>query len=343
MNLHDHDWQSALNQLVQDGHERGIQLAIYQDGKLAVDVQAGTMSPGGPPVGRDSLFPIFSVSKGMVATVAHRLVARGILAYDRPIVDVWPEFGAHGKETITLRHALDHVAGLAAMPAGLQTTDLNDWDKMCAAIADLTPDTRPGEKLEYHAMTFGWIIGELARRADGRDFPRLLAEEISAPLGLSTLYIGLPDALVPAVAELEESKPSTPYAAVPDYACPLHALMNRADVRRACVPASNGIMSAHAIARHYAALLPGGVDGVELLTAAHVETILAPRRAAAPPGWFYGFTPSFQEKSPLTLGHGGYGGPQGFADFQNNLAVGLTRNNFDAPPPMHLIDRIYAS
>ena len=281
----------------------------------------------------------------MTATVVHRLVAKDILAYDRPIAESWPEFGAHGKGDITLRHALDHVSGLPNMPAGLQTADLADWEKMCAAIADLVPVSRPGEKAEYHAMTFGWIIGELARRADGRDFPRLLAEEISGPLGLSTLYIGLPDALAPTVAELEEARlpADLPSPSVPDYACPLPALMSRADVRRACVPASNGIMSAEAIARHYAALLPGGVDGVELLSADGLQTILAPRRADEPPGWFYGYSPSFKEKSPLTLGHGGYGGAQGFVDFQNGLAVGLTLNNFDTPAPTFLIDQLYAN
>jgi len=343
--------QSLLDRLVEEGRERGLQVAAYVNGKLVVNAWAGVADfQSGRPVGEDTLFPVFSTTKGMVATIIHLLAERGQLSYDEPISKLWPEFGAHGKEQITLRQALNHTSGIPQMPAGVGFAELCDWDVMCAKIADLTPLWTPGTRNEYHAITYGWILGELARRADGRSFSRLLDEEISRPLGIRTMFAGIPDEVESDVATLEEYELEPPQPddgaprSVPVALGPLHAWMNRPDVRRACVPASNGIMNAHAIARHYAALLPGGVDGVELLPAARVRQTIEPQKPDRPldddyrKDWGLGYGVSeIADGKASVFGHGGYGGSNGFADLRYGLAVGFTKNLFHKEETARLI------
>ena len=334
--------QDSLDQLVAEGRERGVQLAAYHRGTLVANLCAGTIQPNGPAVTPETLFPVFSVSKGIATTVIHRLVARGILSYDQPICDLWPDFGAHGKERITLRHVLDHTAGLQNMPENLRTEDMGDWEKMCAAIADLTPVSAPGEREAYHAMTFGWIIGEASARATGHSFPALLEDEVRRPLGITSLYMGVPDGVAAPVATLEEANASESGSPeVPAYACPLYRMMNRTDMQRACIPATNGMMSAEAIARHYAGLTPGGVGGVELLPAQRVREFLTPFENGSSAQRAFGYHPRWRRREPGTLGHDGFGGSTGFADPANRFALGFTRNRFDYPPDVSLIDRLH--
>lgn len=334
--------QTLLEQAVSQGQETGVQAVAYQNGKLMIDAFAGVAdSQTGLKVTAETLFPVFSTTKGIAATAVHLLAERGTLNYETPVSLLWPEFGKHGKEGITIRHVLNHTAGLPYIPhipLGVGLKEMGDWDSMCAALADLTPASAPGERFEYHAITYGWLVGEIVRRVDGRDFSRFMHEEICDPLGIETMFCGLPAELEPRVAILEEPnlapteipvKP-TPEA-IPHWVRPLGAWMNRSDARRACLPASNGIMNARAIARHYAALLPGGVDDVELLPLARIEAACACFPEGPSQGLGYrvgGFAPdasSFQN----AFGHGGYGGSFGCADPESGWAVGWTRNRFD--------------
>jgi CubicO group peptidase (beta-lactamase class C family) len=339
--------QLLLDALVREGRERGVQLAAYAGGVLVVDAWAGVADAAtGRPVDGDTLFPVFSATKGLAATLAHLLVERGKIAYDTPLADVWPEFAAHGKRRILLRHALNHTAGLQNLPAGLTRAEMNDWETMCRLLARMEPVSPPGVEMVYHAVTYSWLVGETLRRVDGRPFARLLREEICKPLGISDLYAGIPDAVEPRVAILDEifapgaeprPDPSQPQSVAP-WMQPLHQWMNRPDTRRACIPGSNGIMSARALARHYAALVPGGVAGVELLPPHRVceaATLQTPARipeGAAPQRRGLGYALG-GESSPMgsrasAFGHGGYGGSIGFADPEFRLAVGFTRNFF---------------
>ena len=339
-----HRIESLLERLVAEGRERGVQVAAYQDGKLIVNAVAGIAdATTGARVGPGTLFPVFSVTKGMTATLVHRLVERGLFTYETPVAELWPEFGGQGKGGITVRQVLNHSAGVPQMPAGVGYAEVCDWDGICAAIAQLPPLWGPGTRIEYHAMTYGWILGEVLRRADGRAFPELLRDEICRPLGITGMFVGIPPSLEPQVARLEEPDDVVPPdegkpTSVPHAILPLADWMNRRDAREACIPASNGIMTALALARHYAALLPGGVDGIVLLPPARVRLAIEPQHPAQPvsadypKGWGLGYQIG-EPGSPMgetaaAFGHGGYGGSRGFADISRGLAVGLTRNLF---------------
>jgi CubicO group peptidase (beta-lactamase class C family) len=339
-----HRIERLLQRLVAEGRERGVQVAAYRDGKLLVQAWAGIAdATTGARVGPGTLFPVFSVTKGLTATLVHLLVERGLLSYETPVAEIWPEFGRQGKEGITVRQVLNHSAGVPQMPAGVGYAEVCDWDRICGAIAQLSPQWTPGTRIEYHAMTYGWILGEVLRRVDGRAFPELLRDEICRPLGITTLFAGLPASLEPIVARLEEPDAVVPPddgqpSSVPQAILPLADWMNRRDAREACIPASNGIMNALALARHYAALLPGGVEGIELLPPARVRLATEPQHPAQPAsgdyptGWGLGYQigepGSLMGETAAAFGHGGYGGSSGFADVSRGLAVGLTRNLF---------------
>ena len=329
--------QDLLTTLAAEGTERGAQVAVYIDGRLAVDAWAGVADVRtGAPVLGDTLFPVFSTTKGVFSTVIHILAERGIVDYDAPIAVYWPEFAANGKEAITLRHALSHTSGIPYMPE-VEPGQVYDWDYMCAAIAQLKPSWPTGLKQVYHPITFGWIVGEVARRADGRAVPQLLQEEICRPLGITQMYCGIPAELEPTTAflELEPNPPVVatppPHSVLPSMQ-PLHEWMNRPEARRTPQPGCSGIMSARAVARHYASLLPGGVDGVELLPPDRVRLAA---REQVPTG---GYDPGQGRKalgyglgdggSSTSFGHGGHGGSAGYVNPPHRLAVSVTRNRF---------------
>src|SRR5215207_5720854 len=129
--------QQAIDQLVESGAERGLQVAVYRHGEPVVDAVAGVADPAtGRLVTSETPFFSYSIGKGVAATVVHVLAERGAIAYDTPIAELWPEFGAHGKDKATVRHVLSQSVGVPGLPPGLTVDDLCDWDKMCAIIAD---------------------------------------------------------------------------------------------------------------------------------------------------------------------------------------------------------------
>ena len=181
--------QRLLDELVKSGRELGLQAAVYVEGQLVADVWAGDMKrgEGARTVDGDTLFTSWSTTKGFVATCLHILADRKQVDYNTPVAQYWPEFGCRGKEVITVRQALNHTAGIPQLPAGTAVDSLSDWDGMCAAIAELEPLWEPGVKAAYHALTFGWIIGELVRRVDGRSISAFAREELCELAGVRIL------------------------------------------------------------------------------------------------------------------------------------------------------------
>lgn len=324
-----------------------MQVTVYHDGALIVDAVSGyTAADEAVKVTAETLFPVFSVSKGVTSTLIHRLIQQGFFGLDQTIASVWPEFGAHGKESITLRHVLTHTAGLARLPGGLMPEQVADWEGMCRVIEQMTPRHTPGAEAEYHALSMGWLLGGVAERATGKKYAELLKQEICAPLGLENLFIGLPPSVQNPVAVVANCEveggidPTTPQA-VPAALWPLTELMNQPFVQRACLPAANGLMAAGDIARHYAATLPGGVDGIEFFTATQRAAALDPLAGLPGGEWLCGYARKDGLKSgPVrSYGHNGHGGSKGGADLDRRVAYGVTHNAFS---PVTIVDDVLA-
>lgn len=333
-----HVIQDTADKLVESGAEIGLQVAVYRHGELVADVVAGEAAPG-RPVTSDTPFFSFSTGKGVAATVAHVLAERGVLDYDRPVAELWPEFGVHGKEKVTLRHVLTHSAGVPAVPADTTTEDLTDWAKMCAALADAEPWWEPGTRTGYHALTFGYLVGEVVRRATGKPISQVLREEVAGPLGVGNeLFFGVPQDELHRLATLEAAPMALPAADVPMdlpmFKATPFALMpsagygNRPDVLAADIPAG-GTMSARGVARMYAALLDGSlVSPARLREISAVAVTGQDQMTYGPAAWALGYAVGLGG-SPTAFGMQGIGGSGAFADPETGIAFALTLNRFD--------------
>src|SRR5215207_4646916 len=343
--------QEAVDRLVESGAERGLQVAVYLHGEPVVDAVAGVADPAtGRPVTSDTLFYAYSVGKGATATVAHVLVERGVFGYDTPIVELWPEFGAHGKQNATVRHALTHTVGVPGIPADTTPEDLCDWQKMCAAIADAEPWWEPGTKTAYHAYPFGYIVGEIVRRSTGKPISQVLWEDVAGPLGIADeIYFGVPESELGRLARLEDAEGSAEMlASMPDdspffqlgprQVTPTAEFGNRKDILMADIPAG-GKMSARAVARMYAALMDE-VDGVRLVPPERLREISAGTFSGVdeimgfPTTWALGFSVgrlgADPQETKSVLGIGGVGGSFACADTATGVTWALTKNRLTA-------------
>lgn len=342
-----HQVQQAIDDLVESGAERGLQVAVYQDGRQVVDAVAGLADPEtGRPVSSGTVFHAYSVGKLATATVLHVLVERGLLSYDMPIAEVWPEFAAHGKQTATVRHILTHSVGVPGLPPGTTPEDLCDWDKMCQVIAEAEPWWEPGTKAGYHSFTYGYLAGEVVRRVTGKPISQVLREEVTGPLDVADeLYFGVPASANGRLARLEDGDAhAAMFASIPDDSLllrvapratlPTAAFGNRSDVLRADIPAM-GRMSARAMARVLAALL-GEVDGVRLVSPERLREITAVamrgqdqvfgNEASWALGFGVGRLGSTPEESPTCFGWPGGGGSYAFLDTATGLTFAMMRN-----------------
>jgi CubicO group peptidase (beta-lactamase class C family) len=343
--------QETIDELVEAGTERGIQVAVYRDGTQVVDAVAGVADPdSGRPVDAGTVFYNFSIVKGAAATIAHLLAERGLFGYDTPVAELWPEFAAHGKQAVTIRQVLDHTAGVPGIPLDTTVEDLCDWDRMCAAVADAELWWEPGTKVGYHAYTFGYIVGEVVRRATGKRISQVLAEEVAGPLGVADeLWFGMPASEHHRLARLEDEPGAAEQAAqmmaslppdlpmfrsAPPELFPSAEFGNRSDTLAADIPAG-GKTSARAIARMYAALL-GEVDGVRLLPPDRLAQATAVSSSGTdevfgmPTAWGLGYGiggPSGNpEDNPTVFGLGGVGGSFACGDTATGTAWAVTKN-----------------
>lgn len=331
--------RTVLEEIVASGREDGLQLAVYLDGHLVIDACAGEAdSRSGRRVDSGTLFSLFSCGKGLTAAAAHLLVERGVLDYDTPLAAYWPEFAVHGKDRVTLRHALTHAAGIPHLPAATTLGEVCDWHRTCEIVAGLTPCWEPGSRSEYHPVVYGWLVGETVRRADGRRIDQVVREEITRPLGVEDeLSIGLPAALLPRIAHHTDGAASPRPAPAPLDA-PVATLSaadqaNHPARQRACVP-SSCLGSARGLARMYAALAAGGtLDGVRVLPPERVARAVAPAVETPDPhgdpvprglGYLLG-APGNPLGEPHVFGHDGMGGSVGFADPRNRFAFALAK------------------
>ena len=351
--------QRAIDTAISTGREVGLQVAAYHRGRLVVDAWGGLADPAtGRTVDGDTLFNVYSVTKAVAATALHVLADRGRIDYGAPVARYWPEYAAHGKGKTTVRDVLTHRAGIPQMPDGMTPERMCDWDWMTRAIADLKPMSEPGTRTMYLSMTFGWIVGELVRRADAqqRSLGRFVHEEIAQPLGIADLWIGLPDQVERRVArQIDAMVPMPPehlpplyMASMPQAVALAPPVFERRDVRKAEIAGVGGIFTARSQARFWAMLAGGGeLDGVRLLSTELASTLNTPRANSEEPDpvmfgfplpitiggyWFGGeHPPVCSVKSPSAICHPGQGGSIGWADPDNQLAVAICHNRLFNP------------
>ncbi|TBL68565.1 class A beta-lactamase-related serine hydrolase [Paenibacillus thalictri] len=339
--------QQLLVELAKDDIGAGFQAAAYWHGEPVLNAFSGSADAAGRhSVTPDTLFVVQSCSKGIISTAIHILVQQGKLAYDERISHYWPEFGANGKEKITLRQVLTHTSGVPLMPTYADMRLITDWRTMVCEMEKLEPIWEPGSKSGYHGLTFGWILGETASRADGRTLSQIVHDEICKPLGIEkSLYLGASSEVESRIAEI--SGDAVPIASMPDDMLFKRVLppalvpvanpeWNSPWFHAAAVPAVNIVATAQALAYMYASLIGEGVNGKRLLEPATIaeamslhfegidEVALAPIRLGL--GYNLSQAGDVMGGNPMAFGYAGLGGMIGYADPTNCLAVAVLCN-----------------
>jgi CubicO group peptidase (beta-lactamase class C family) len=331
----------ALEEGLDEGLHLGAQLHVDLRGEEVCDAVLGENRPG-EPLTPDHLMLWLSSTKPVAAVAVAQLWERGLLELDDPVARHLPEFAAHGKERITLRHLLTHTAGIRMLDTGWPAVS---WEEIVARIAASKPEPRwvPGQKAGYHLASSWFILGEVVRRLSGLPFDRYVREEIFLPLGMADCWVGLPAeryreyAAAGRLGHLYNTEGAPPRQHV-----------WTAEARLAGIhPGGNGYGPMRELARFYGMLLGrGGLDGKKVLSPQAVEALTARHRVGLVDqtfkheiDWGLGFILDSKRHgaetvpygygrlcSPRTFGHSGYRSSTAFADPEAGLAVALVMN-----------------
>ena len=357
--------------------EVGAAAAVVLDGKPVVDLWAGHADREKTrPWTRDTIVNVYSTTKGVTAICAHRLADKGLLDIDAPVAKYWPEFAQAGKGKIPVRFLLSHKAGLAAVRKPLDEDALFKWEKMTTALAEQEPWWEPGAAHGYHALTFGYLVGEVIRRITGRTPGTYLRDEIAGPLGLD-IHIGLDakdDArtadMIPMpppapgepnlFAEIMKNPESVTFKAFMNPPGAMRpGVVNTREWRAAEIPAANGHTTARSLAKLYGVLARGGEqDGVRVMSEEQVaqcsleqsngpdELLILNTRFSL--GFMMSQPGASLGTNAKSFGHPGAGGSLGYADPEAKIGFGYTMNKMQAgilidPRATELIEAVYAS
>lgn len=320
------------SQLLEEKLHPGAGLTIRRHGRIVLEAWGGSMHPGAtePPVTPNTLFLIFSATKPLTATAIHMLVERGRLDLEAPVADYWLGFAQNGKEGVTVRHVLTHQGGFPFGPKWLTWEHWRTREDIVRGMESRRPRWEPGTETGYHALNYGWVLGELLHRIDGRSLGTFLADEVFRPLGLDDTWLGLPREHHERVARLVDLAGSYDY--IPDF--------NRPEVHATECGASTGITTTRDLSRFYSMLVAGGeIDGVRLLqpeTVAHATAVAVSTERdntlGVPVNWGLGFhvggnpSPFGTKTSPVTFGHTGQGCTIGWGDPTRGLGVAYFTN-----------------
>jgi CubicO group peptidase (beta-lactamase class C family) len=327
------------------GQELGASVAVTLHGEPVVDLWAGSADTSGRPWEADTIVNVWSTTKTMAAICMLMLADRGEIDIDAPVATYWPEFAANGKDGVRVAHVLGHTAGLSGWDPAIEPADLYDWDKACSVLAAQAPWWEPGAFSAYHAITQGFLEGEIVRRVTGRTIGTFFREEVAGPLG-ADFHIGLPESeearvgeIVPPTVGIEgpEVDPES-LAARTLLSCALTgAEPNTRQWRAAEIPAAGGTGNARAVARVHSAIANGGtVDGVTLMSPEGVERIFVEQchdvdrvlgmkmRLGTGFGLMNEFVPLSQ--NPRSCFWGGWGGSICVIDVDAEMSVAYVMN-----------------
>jgi len=328
-----------------DYQEIGASLCVYRKGERILDLWGGHADKARTRAwSADTLVNVWSTTKLAAAVCVALLVDRGLIAYGQPVAEVWPAFAQAGKGEITIAQVMSHQAGLPGFAEPTTLDDLYDWDLVCGRLAAQATVFAPGTANSYHAATYGFLAGEIVRRAGGKTLGVLFRDEIAGPLA-ADFHIGLPASEESRVAELlapktpfdfgsREMAPSAVMALTNPEQDPTRP--NTRAWRAAELPALNGQASARGVGRLAAMLAGGGaLDGVRILSGATVEAMSA--IACDRTDLMLGFNPQWgmgvihnligaYGANPRTYGHSGWGGSFGCADPDADIAIGYVVN-----------------
>ena len=330
--------QALADLAVKEGMQGALQFCAFKDGKCIVDVWAGTMTTnaGAAKIDGNTLFPIFSTEKPMLATAVHRSAERGKLEYDTPVCKYWPEFRGGGKEKLTVRELMGYRSGLPDCKSTVGWNDfaaMSDWKGMLEWYASSKPEIEPGTKQRYMPRSYGWALGGLLEKAWGRPANDILREQMLIPAGIEKDFYFV-------CGDREISRIATVYNGA------AFETMNNDIARRSLLPSAWAVSSARGIAKFYNRLC--GFDGQPpLVSKSTLDAALKPCRHESDPlpdaeglkkwhmifGMGYGLWGEPDDISRV-FGHGGVGGSEGLCDRSQRLVVGYTCNFAGAPPKL---------
>ncbi len=336
----------ALSSSLDAGTDVGASVAVLVDGQPVVDVWGGYVDEAhSSPWKQDTLTNVWSTTKTMTFLCALMLADRGELDFYAPVAEYWPEFGAAGKEGIQVRHLMGHTAGLPGWSEPLRSEELADWDRCTSLLAAQESWWEPGTASGYHAVTQGYLIGEVVRRITGDTIGTWFAREVAGPLG-ADFHIGLPESedtrvsfvIPPPPMDLDSFTPSeiairAMTNPLLDATYPQHAWWRRAEI-----PAANGHGNAMSVALVQSVIAGSGeARGVRLLSEKGCEPIFdeqadgidlvlgLPNRF----GMGYGLSTEMMPIGPRACYWGGYGGSLIVMDLEAKLTVCYVMNRMD--------------
>jgi CubicO group peptidase (beta-lactamase class C family) len=337
--------RSTFDANLASGTDIGASFCATLNGETIVDLWGGYADEGTSRAWqRDTIVNVYSTTKTMTALTALLLADRGELDFDSPVARYWPEFAANGKRDVKVSHLMSHSAGLSGWKEPIAKTDLYDWEKVTSLLAAQAPFWKPGTAPGYHALTQGYLVGEVIRRIAGKTVGTVFREEIAEPLG-ADFYIGLPASEDVRVADLMPPPPGTTITDTAQTELARNMANNPGvDVgetktrrwRGAEIPAAGGTGNARSIAEIHTILANGGVaKGRRFLSEAGCRKALEPQIEGIdlvlgqPVRYGMGFglpSPMIPLPKPNTIFWGGYGGSLAIIDMDARATLAYAMN-----------------
>jgi CubicO group peptidase (beta-lactamase class C family) len=362
--------REIMDDSIESGNDLGAGVACYVDGRCVLNLWAGVADQRtGRAWEQDTACVTFSATKAVTATAALLLAERGAVSLDARVTDWWPEFGAHGKDATTGVHLLTHQAGLPAFDRPVSVEEAADPIAMAAQLAGQAPEWQPGSAHGYHALTFGWLVGELVRRHTGQT----VGEFVHAEFG-PELWVGVPPDKVDGLARVAAGRPAksaqvpvshTEAAALMDAVSDPNSLLQRSTTNPAASfnnpalltagwPAAGLVCTANALAQFYSRLVAGPILCGDTMRDAIKERVRGPDRTMIAESAFgLGFMrPAALLQVPeaaraSAFGHPGASGALGVGDLDCSLGFAyipnLTRPNLGDQRAYRLLEAVYAA